>query len=84
MWANDNQTLFYSRMDEALRPDRIFRYTLGQEESETLIYEDTDDLFRVGFWRGNSERFLYFYSASTLTSGSPTRFQQTSPPAAST
>ena len=68
MWANDNQTLFYSRMDDALRPDRIFRYTLGQKSSEILVYEEKDELFRVGFWKGNSERFLYFYSASTLTS----------------
>ena len=68
MWANDNQTIFFSRMDDALRPDRIYRYVLGQEDSERLIYEDKDDLFRVGFWKGSSERFLYFYSASTLTS----------------
>ena len=68
MWANDNQTLFYSRMDDALRPDRIFRYTLGQADSETPVYEESDELFRVGFLEGHPERFLYFYSASTLTS----------------
>jgi oligopeptidase B len=32
-----------------------------------MIYEEKDEKFRVGFWRGSSERFLYFYSASTLT-----------------
>lgn len=67
MWANDNKSLFFSRTDAALRPDRIFRYTLGQNDSETLVFEETDEKFRVGFWRGSSERFLYFYSASTLT-----------------
>lgn len=67
MWANDNQTLFFSRMDDALRPDRIFRYTLSKPNSEELVYEESDEKYRVGFWRSSSDRFLYFYSASTLT-----------------
>ncbi len=33
-WANDNRTLFYTRMDAAHRPDRVFRHTLGADPAD--------------------------------------------------
>ncbi len=30
-WAADGRTLFYTRMDDAQRPDRLLRHRLGQD-----------------------------------------------------
>jgi oligopeptidase B len=40
-WAADNRTLFYTTLDETLRPYRVFRHELGQSE-DALVYEETE------------------------------------------
>ena len=33
-WANDNRTIFYSVLDEAKRPYKLFRHTVGTQLAE--------------------------------------------------
>src|SRR3984885_12160431 len=40
-WANDNATFFYTVLDAAKRPFKIFRHTLGTAEN-TLVYDEED------------------------------------------
>jgi oligopeptidase B len=45
VWANDSKTCFYVQLDEAERPRKLFRHTLGDTASkDTLIHHETDDL----------------------------------------
>jgi len=62
-WAADGCTLFYGVEDEAKRPYRIFRHTLG-EAAHTLVHEETDERFRVGIGRSRSRAFLFLDAAS--------------------
>ena len=69
-WANDNQTIFYSRKDEVtLRPDRIFKHKLGSDPAEdAVVYFEKDDTFNVSVYKSKSKKYLIITSESTLTS----------------
>ena len=48
-WANDNATVFYVRVDEAMRPYQLWRHRVGTDPGgDTLVYEETDDHFYLG------------------------------------
>ena len=69
VWAADNQTVFYTRKDETLRPDRVFRHVLGTPaESDTEVYHERDDTFYTYVFRTKSRDFVCIHSAATLTS----------------
>jgi oligopeptidase B len=69
VWANDNQTIFYSSQDETtLRSDKIFKHKLGQKQSENeLVYFEKDETFSVEIAKSKSNMFLAIESGSTLT-----------------
>ncbi|MGQ0814912.1 MAG: S9 family peptidase, partial [Gemmatimonadota bacterium] len=72
-WATDNRTVFYSKTDEAQRPDRIYRHTVGTAANQdALIFHEPDVLFRVGVNRSKDNAYI-FVGASSFTS-SETRF----------
>jgi oligopeptidase B len=65
-WSADNMTIFYVTEDEAKRPYRFWRHRPGIAGSD-LIYEETDQLFRIGVDRSRSRAFL-FLGAGSFTS----------------
>ncbi|MGI6073060.1 MAG: S9 family peptidase [Fermentimonas sp.] len=65
-WANDNETLFYSVIDETLRPYRVERRKLNDFEA-TTVYEEKDVKFRVGVSDSKLREFIYIISYSTTT-----------------
>ncbi|WP_037575554.1 S9 family peptidase [Sporocytophaga myxococcoides] len=69
-WANDNKTVFYSKKDEeTLRPDRIYRHTMGNDpSSDLLIYHEEDETFYTAIEKAKSKKFLIIGSTSTLAS----------------
>ncbi len=69
-WANDNQTLFYTRKDaQTLRSDKIYRHTFGTNPSEdVMVFNEKDDTFRTFVYKTKSDKYLVIGSASTLTS----------------
>ncbi|TWP28645.1 S9 family peptidase [Apibacter muscae] len=69
VWANDNQTLFYSTQDlETLRPNKIFKHQLGTPQCEdTLIYEEKDETFNVSVAKTKSMEYLIIASGSTVS-----------------
>lgn len=66
-WANDNATFFYTVLDEAKRPYRVYRHVLGFKTDE-LIYEEQDARFWMGLSKSRSGRFIYIELHSKLTS----------------
>jgi oligopeptidase B len=68
-WANDNETIFYTRQDEkTLRSDKVFKHKLGTESSEdVLVYFEKDDTFNVSVGKEKSKKYLVIGSSSTLT-----------------
>jgi oligopeptidase B len=65
-WANDNQTFFYTTIDSAHRPFKVWRHRLGQPKDE-LVYHETDERFTVSLGKGRNDRFLYIGLSSSLT-----------------
>jgi oligopeptidase B len=68
-WASDNRTLFYTVEDETTkRSHRLYRHVLGSKEPDPLIYEETDERFRIEVERARSGGFLLLTAASHTAS----------------
>jgi len=68
VWANDGRTLFYTTDDPAKRPYRLYRLRLGSPAPGDLLYEEKDELFRIGAGRSRSKAYIFMGSASLTTS----------------
>ncbi|SNR65402.1 oligopeptidase B [Maribacter sedimenticola] len=70
VWANDNETLFYTRKDPVtLRSDKIYKHKLGTPTSEdVLVFHEEDETFSTFIYRTKSKKYLVIGSFSTLTS----------------
>lgn len=68
-WANDSQTLFYIRIDDAHRPFQLWRHHLGADPStDTLIHEEPDDAFYLQVSRSRSRAYIFLTLESKITS----------------
>ena len=67
-WANDNQTVFYTKKDAALRAYKIFKHKLGTPaEDDEEVYHEADETFGVGIYKTKSEKYLVMVSWHTMT-----------------
>jgi len=72
-WANDNRTLFYNVLDDALRPFQAFRHTLGTAQAEdALVYHEVDKAFYLNIAKTRSSAYLLITLESTTST--ETRF----------
>jgi len=69
VWAADNRHLFYTIEDAAKRQYRVYRHELGAAAHD-LIFEETDERFRVGVGRSRSREWMLLVSGSHTTSES--------------
>ena len=68
-WANDNQTLFYTIVDEASRPYKLFRHILGSDpKSDSLVYHESDEAFFLSVSKSRSKQFIFIDLDSAITS----------------
>ena len=66
-WANDSQTVFYTSKNETtLLGEKIWRHKLGTENSDVMVYHETDEKFYNGVYRSKSGKFIIIYHSSTL------------------
>ncbi len=64
-WANDNKTLFYVTLDEAKRPFKVWRHTLGTKQADDkLIYHEADERFFLEISKSRSRRFVFISAGS--------------------
>ena len=69
VWAADDRTVFYTRKDETLRPDRVFRHVLGTPvEDDVEVYHEADPTFYTYVYKTKSRDYIVVHSAATLTS----------------
>ncbi len=69
IWAADNRTIFYTVEDATTkRSHRLYRHSAGSAEPDTLIYEETDERFRIEIERTRSGAFLLLVITSHTTS----------------
>lgn len=77
VWGKDNNTMYYCTLDDAHRPNKVWRHTLksvyaaaadAPPVEDVCLYTETDEMFSVGFWKSLCDRHLYIGSfASTTT-----------------
>jgi oligopeptidase B len=68
-WSSDGSTLFYVTVDDAWRPYRVHRHTVGAPAADNVVvFEESDERFWVGVGLGRSERYLEISASSKITS----------------
>ncbi|MFC0007913.1 S9 family peptidase [Micromonospora siamensis] len=68
-WSADATVLFYVTVDDAWRPDRVWRHTVGTPSSEdVVVHAEDDERFWVGVELTRSERFVVVDIHSKITS----------------
>ncbi|MFO7538407.1 MAG: S9 family peptidase [Chloroflexota bacterium] len=69
VWANDNQTLFYTKNDATWRSYKLLRHTLGTAvEQDVEIYHETDDRYSIYISKTRDRQYLIMYVGSIETS----------------
>ncbi len=68
-WANDNQTVFYTRNDpQTLRSYQVKRHKLGTPVTDDAVaYEEQDEEFNLSIYKSRSREFIIIYSGQTLS-----------------
>jgi len=67
VWSADGRTIFYVAED-AKRPFRLMRHTVGTTEGDTPVFEEQDELFRLSAGRTKDKKYFVFTSKSSTTS----------------
>ena len=68
-WGADSSTIFYLKMDDEHRPNRLYMHTIGSSTDEDiLLYTEDDSRFWMGIDKSSSERFLFVSVESKETS----------------
>ncbi|WP_203785188.1 S9 family peptidase [Paractinoplanes rishiriensis] len=68
-WSADDSTLFYITVDDAWRPNRVWRHTIGKAATDdVVVYEESDERFWVGVELTRSEKFIVIDTQSKVTS----------------
>ncbi|MEO3748442.1 S9 family peptidase [Plantactinospora sp. B5E13] len=68
-WSADGSILFYLTVDEAWRPYRVWRHTIGSPATaDEIVYEESDERFWVGVGLTRSEKFVVIDAHSKVTS----------------
>ncbi len=69
VWANDNETLFFTRKDpQTLRANQVFKYKLGEDpKNAEVIFEETEETFHCYVYKTMSQQYIMIKSSSTLS-----------------
>ncbi|PSB23836.1 S9 family peptidase [Stenomitos frigidus] len=68
-WGNDNQTVFYTLVDEANRPFKLLRHHLGSAVSDDeLVYHETDEFYYLTVGKTRSDAYILLELQSKITS----------------
>ena len=68
-WGNDNQTVFYTKIDDAHRPYQLWRHILGSDpSSDVLVYQEDDEAYYLSVEKTRSRAYILLELGSTITS----------------
>ncbi|MQA01285.1 MAG: prolyl oligopeptidase family serine peptidase [Streptosporangiales bacterium] len=67
-WSADGSTFFYTTLDDAMRPYRVWRHRLGTgQDDDQLVHQEDDERFFVGVTLTRSKAYLLLYAGSKVT-----------------
>ena len=67
-WGADNTTVYYVTVDEAWRPDTVWRHRLGADTPDEQVYHEPDERFWVAVGRTRSNKYVLIAAGSAVTS----------------
>ncbi len=68
-WSADGKYLFYTVDDAAKRSYRLYRHEVGADpKNDTMLYEEKDELFRIGVGRTLDRKYLVLFIGSSESS----------------
>ncbi|WBB65507.1 S9 family peptidase [Micromonospora sp. WMMD812] len=68
-WSSDASVLFYVTVDDAWRPYRVWRHTIGSSATDdVVVHQEDDERFWVGVELTRSEKFILVDVHSKITS----------------
>ncbi|MDT5052580.1 MAG: oligopeptidase [Mycobacterium sp.] len=67
-WAADNRTVYYVTVDDAWRPDTVWRHRLGAGLPAERVYHEPDEKFWLAVGRTRSNKYMVIAAGSAVTS----------------
>ncbi|GJF08153.1 protease [Mycolicibacterium cyprinidarum] len=67
-WAADNRTIYYVTVDDAWRPDTVWRHRMGAGLPAERVYYEPDERFWVAVGRTRSNKYVFIAAGSAVTS----------------
>ena len=69
VWSADSRHIFYLKLNEAHRPDTVFRYCLDDTPQQAeVVYKEADPGFFVNLYKTRSGRFIVIFCYDHSTS----------------
>ncbi len=67
-WSGDNRCIFYTKVDAALRPYRVWKHVIGTQESDDeLVWEEKDERFTLGVSATKDHQYILVEIQSMVT-----------------
>jgi len=67
-WAADNETVYYVTVDDAWRPDTVWRHRLGSQVRDAQVCHEPDERFWLAVGRTRSDAYVLIAAGSAITS----------------
>ena len=67
-WAADNRTVYYVTVDDAWRPDTVWRHRLGSGRPGERVHHEPDERFWLAVGRSRSNKYVFIAAGSAVTS----------------
>lgn len=68
-WGGSSDHFYYTTVDDAWRPDKVWRHRLGTAQADDeLVFHEPDGRYFVGVGRTRSRRFVVIAASSKTTS----------------
>ncbi|WP_207842392.1 S9 family peptidase [Williamsia soli] len=68
LWSLDGNHVFYQTVDEAWRPDTVWRHDLGAGTPDVKVFHEPDEQYWVGIGGTRSDKYLMISLGSKITS----------------
>jgi oligopeptidase B len=66
-WAADNHTIYYVTVDDAWRPDTVWRHRLGAGLPAERVYHEPDEKYWLAVGRTRSNKYVIIAAGSAVT-----------------
>ncbi|GAA2055547.1 S9 family peptidase [Williamsia deligens] len=67
-WSADGRHVFYLTVDDAWRPDTVWRHDIGAGSDDVRVFHEPDERYWVGMGTTRSDRYLMIVLGSKITS----------------